>query len=159
MIPRSLRLLWGTAACGCTDLGPVCVGKVCIHSISMEVCFGGLRGKEGSQYLILSCAIAGPPWSRLGQHISHWPLSLHQEPRRSVWRFSWWCNRGRRPDVYGCLGSAVMWMSVTVTCVYKYKVLFLFNITDYSRFFKSVFFPRDPLYLASPLLCPAHASR
>lgn len=33
-----------------------------------------------------------------------------------------------------------MWMSVIVTCVYKYKILFLFNITDYSRFLKSVFF-------------------
>lgn len=33
-----------------------------------------------------------------------------------------------------------MWVSVIVTCVYKYKILFLFNITDYSRFLKSVFF-------------------
>lgn len=31
-------------------------------------------------------------------------------------------------------------MSVIVVCVYKYKILFLFNVIDYSRFLKSVFF-------------------
>lgn len=48
-------------------------------------------------------------------------------------------------------------MSVIVTCVYKYKILFLFNITDYSRFLKSVFFhvillPCIPITVPLPLL-------
>lgn len=38
-----------------------------------------------------------------------------------------------------------MWM--LLSRVYKYKILFLFNITDYSRFLKSVFFPLDPFTL------------
>lgn len=33
-----------------------------------------------------------------------------------------------------------MWMSILVVYVYKYKILFLFNVIDYSRFLKSVFF-------------------
>lgn len=38
--------------------------------------------------------------------------------------------QGHQVDVYGSLGSAVMWMSVIVVCVYNYKILFLFNVID-----------------------------
>lgn len=49
-------------------------------------------------------------------------------------------TRGHQPDVCGSLGSAVMWMSVLVVCVYKYKILFLLSVLDYRRVLKSVFF-------------------
>lgn len=62
------------------------------------------------------------------------------------------CYTRAPTNVYWSLGSAVMWMSVIVMCVYNYKILFLFNVTDYSRFLKSVFF--RPPYLASLLLVP-----
>lgn len=46
-----------------------------------------------------------------------------------------------------------MWMSVIVTRVYNYKILFLFNVIDYSRFLKSVFF-HVILLPCIPITCP-----
>lgn len=80
VILRSLLLLWEIAACCCTGLCPVCLGKACTHSISMEMCFGGLRGKEDtlksvsdSQLLYLGATLAqaGPARFTLAS------LSLH----------------------------------------------------------------------------------
>lgn len=56
-------------------------------------------------------------------------------------------------DVRGSLGSAVMWMLVIVARAYSYKILFLFNVIDYSRFLKSVFF-HVTLLPCIPITCP-----
>lgn len=45
-----------------------------------------------------------------------------------------------------------MWMSVIVVCICNYKILFLFNVTDYG-FFKSVFF-HVTLLPYIPITCP-----
>lgn len=127
----------------CPDL---CIGEVCTDGIRLEGCLGDGRGREStwSQYQLLNCSVSVPPWSRLGQHISYWPLSLVAEMFCLVFIIPGWCNRYRLPhkganQFMGVL-ALLSWMSVIVVCVYKYKILFLFNVIDYSRFLKSVFF-------------------
>lgn len=125
-----------------------CMGRVCTDHIRLAACLGDWRGRErtlksvsDSQLLSLGATLAqaGPAHAILAS------CSLVADTLSGMYH-SWLGQRvqsatqGHQPDVCGSLGSAVMWMSVLVVCVYKYKILFLLSVLDYRRVLKSVFF-------------------
>lgn len=140
---RSLLLPWETAACCCTDLRPTCLGKVCTQSISMEMCFGGLRGKEGtlkpvsgSQLLYLGAILAqaGPARFTLAS------LFMSSWDTLSGASHSWWCNRCGVP--HGGTNQTFMGVLALLSCGCRllshvsintrfYSYLILLTIADF----------------------------
>lgn len=126
----------------CPDWG---MGKVCTDRIRLAACMGDWRGRErtlksvsDSQLLSLGATLAqaGPALASCSLVADTLSGMYHSWLGQRVQS----ATRGHQPDVCGSLGSAVMWMSVLVVCVYKYKILFLLSVLDYRRVLKSVFF-------------------
>lgn len=146
-------LLWEDAVALIADSDPaslcpeLCRGEVCAGSVRTGICLGaGGEGKYLEVSIWFSAAPSrchpGPGWAsafHTGLFLTSSWDTLSGISHSCGDRYRVPCQ-GHHTGVYGSLDSPVMWMSVFVTCVYKYKLLFLFDVTDYSRFLKSVFF-------------------